>query len=69
MRLEQRAVVMIAIAGWLAGTAAQASERHFTCNDEKWSLWMNKMRRKAKLNDDQYRQLASYVETLRPKTK
>ena len=36
--------------------------------DEKWSFWMNKMRKKAKLNDDQYRQLATYVETLRPKT-
>lgn len=34
-------------------------------DDAKWSQWMDKMRKKAKLNDDQYRQLAAYTETLR----
>ena len=34
-------------------------------DDATWELWMTKMRDKSKLNDRQYRQLSSYVTTLR----
>jgi mono/diheme cytochrome c family protein len=38
--------------------------------DEKtWEMWMTKMRDKAKLNNDQSRQLAAYLQTLRTTTK
>jgi mono/diheme cytochrome c family protein len=34
-------------------------------DDKAWDMWMTKMRDKARLNDDQYRQLSEYVATLR----
>jgi mono/diheme cytochrome c family protein len=37
----------------------------FRYDDKAWESWMTKMRDKAKLNDDQYRQLTAYLETLR----
>ena len=34
--------------------------------DEKsWESWMGKMREKTRLNDDQYRQLTAYLDTVR----
>lgn len=35
-------------------------------NDQAWDAWMQKMKLKAKLNENQYRQLSEYVTTLRP---
>ena len=35
-------------------------------DDKTWDSWMQKMKPKAKLNDDQYRQLSEYLSTLRP---
>lgn len=35
--------------------------------DKAWESWLLKMRDKAKLNDEQYRQLASYLQTVRAK--
>ena len=36
-------------------------------DDKTWDSWMTKMREKAKLNDAQYRQLSTYLQTLRIK--
>ena len=36
-------------------------------DDRAWDSWMTKMREKAKLNDAQYRQLSTYLQTLRTK--
>ena len=36
-------------------------------DDKTWDSWMTKMREKAKLNDLQYQQLATYLQTLRTK--
>ena len=36
-------------------------------DDKTWDSWMTKMREKAKLNDAQYRQLSTYLQTLRTK--
>lgn len=38
-------------------------------DDRAWDSWMTKMREKAKLNADQYRQLSTYVLALRTSTK
>lgn len=38
-------------------------------DDKAWESWMTKMRDKTKLNDDQYRQLSTYLLTLRTSTK
>lgn len=38
-------------------------------NDEKWSYWMDKMRQKARLGDEQYAALSKYLQTLRPQPK
>lgn len=35
-------------------------------DDKAWDAWMQKMKLKTKLTDDQYRQLSDYVTTLRP---
>jgi len=35
-------------------------------DDETWEKWMQKMKSKAKLNDNQYRQLSEYIATIRP---
>ena len=35
-------------------------------DEEKWKYWMVKMKRKARLSDKQYQQLADYLQTLRP---
>ena len=35
-------------------------------DDQTWEKWMQKMRQKAKLSDEQYRQLSEYLATLRP---
>jgi cytochrome c553 len=35
-------------------------------DDETWEKWMQKMKSKAKLNDNQYRQLSEYIATMRP---
>lgn len=35
-------------------------------NDEKWEYWMKKMKRKARLREEQYQQLTDYLQTLRP---
>ncbi len=37
-------------------------------DDKAWDSWMEKMKLKAKLTDDQYRHLAQYVATLRPRS-
>ena len=34
-------------------------------DDQTWGKWMQKMRLKAKLNDEQYRQLSEYLARLR----
>lgn len=34
-------------------------------DDAKWSEWMSKMKRKARLNDDQYNKLDSYLQSVR----
>ncbi len=36
-------------------------------DDKAWESWMLKMRDKARLSDEQYRQLTAYIETLRTK--
>ena len=36
-------------------------------DDEAWEKWLQKMKPKAKLNDEQYRQLGEYLATLRLK--
>jgi mono/diheme cytochrome c family protein len=38
-------------------------------DDEKWNSWMNKMRKKARLGDEQYATLSRYLQTLRPSRK
>ena len=38
-------------------------------NDEKWDYWMNKMRQKARLGDDQYTALSKYLQAMRPQSK
>lgn len=38
-------------------------------DDATWETWMTKMRDKAKLNNEQYRQLAAYMLTLRSPAK
>lgn len=35
-------------------------------DDKSWDSWMEKMKHKTKLTDNQYRQLQEYVTTLRP---
>ena len=35
-------------------------------DDKMWDSWMQKMKLKTKLTDDQYRRLSEYVTTLRP---
>ena len=37
-------------------------------DDKAWDSWMEKMKLKAKLTDDQSRRLAEYVATLRPRS-
>jgi mono/diheme cytochrome c family protein len=37
-------------------------------NDESWKTWMGKMRRKARLNDEQYRRLSEYLQSIRSET-
>jgi mono/diheme cytochrome c family protein len=34
-------------------------------NDETWKTWMEKMRRKANLNDEQYKRLSDYLQSVR----
>jgi hypothetical protein len=34
-------------------------------NDETWKTWMEKMRRKANLNDEQYKRLSDYLQLMR----
>lgn len=34
-------------------------------DDRTWNIWMLKMKDKTKLNDDQFRQLNTYLQTLR----
>jgi mono/diheme cytochrome c family protein len=34
-------------------------------NDEKWEYWMKKMKRKARLNDEQYKRLSEYLQSVR----
>ena len=34
-------------------------------DDERWNTWMEKMRRKAHLNDEQYKQLSEYLRSVR----
>ena len=34
--------------------------------EEDWNNWMEKMRQKARLKDDQYTLLSSYLQSLRP---
>jgi mono/diheme cytochrome c family protein len=36
-----------------------------TYNAESWNTWMKKMRRKARLNDEQYRGLTNYLQSVR----
>lgn len=36
-------------------------------DDPTWDKWMQKMKSKARLNDDQYRQLGEYLATVREK--
>jgi cytochrome c553 len=36
-------------------------------DDSKWATWMGKMRDKARLNDEQYRQLSAYLNSVRLK--
>ena len=38
-------------------------------DDVKWNQWLDKMRGKAKLDDEQYRLLTAYLQTLRTKPK
>jgi cytochrome c553 len=38
-------------------------------DDEKWNYWMDKMRQKARLGDDQYVMLSKYLQALRPQPK
>ena len=33
--------------------------------DEAWGKWMEKMKKKGRLNDEQYERISRYVETLR----
>ena len=35
--------------------------------DEEWDRWMVKMRKKAHLNDDDYRLISSYLDSMRKK--
>jgi mono/diheme cytochrome c family protein len=35
-------------------------------DDERWNYWMDKMRLKARLDDNQYAALANYLRALRP---
>ena len=32
-------------------------------SDEEWKMWMGKMKKKAKLSDEQERMLSNYIET------
>jgi mono/diheme cytochrome c family protein len=34
-------------------------------NAENWNTWMEKMRRKARLNDEQYKRLSGYLQSVR----
>jgi mono/diheme cytochrome c family protein len=34
-------------------------------SDDTWKTWMEKMRRKANLNDDQYKRLSDYLQSVR----
>ena len=34
-------------------------------DDEKWSFWMDKMRQKARLTDEQYKLLSQYLDSVR----
>ena len=34
-------------------------------DDEKWEYWMKKMKRKARLNDEQYKRLSEYLQSVR----
>jgi len=34
-------------------------------DEERWNTWMEKMRRKAHLNDEQYKQLSEYLRSVR----
>ena len=34
-------------------------------DDESWSEWMEKMKKKARLDDDQYERISKYVGSLR----
>jgi cytochrome c5 len=36
-------------------------------DDAAWDKWMQNMKSKAKLNDQQYRQLSEYLQTVREK--
>lgn len=38
-------------------------------DDKTWESWMQKMSEKAKLNDEQYRQLTTYLQTVRPRVR
>ena len=52
----------------LAGLGdAERSGKPAKYDQKTWDSWMTKMRDKAKLNDDQYRQLTAYLSTLRIK--
>jgi mono/diheme cytochrome c family protein len=38
-------------------------------DDSKWNEWLGKMKQKARLNDEQYTKLSSYLQSLRIESK
>jgi mono/diheme cytochrome c family protein len=38
-------------------------------DDSKWNEWLGKMKQKARLNDEQYAKLGSYLQSLRIESK
>ena len=73
-----RLLVLLALAG-IAATPVNPGKKLYTgkcarCHklydpakydDKTWNIWMQKMKQKAKLKDEQYRELSAYLLTLR----